>query len=158
MREFSRFLAGLALFAYPALAAGGASSFGSLSGAISVRVSGKQRVLEYCPDNTCERFSAPSRVSEATLSEFAFLYLASASTYTGLEPFRSREAPPRVASIVAAHSAACPGRQQPQLTACVLLTLQKASGIQVHFVRHDEGVEAVTPVSLEAALRSRGSL
>ena len=35
------------------------SNFGALSSNIAIRTERGQRVLEYCPDSTCERFVAP---------------------------------------------------------------------------------------------------
>src|SRR5882757_4733278 len=48
-------------------------------------------VLEFCPDNTCEGFSASRNVPKATLKDFAFLYIYYYSDYYALPKWRTEE-------------------------------------------------------------------
>src|SRR5512140_2158135 len=68
------------------------AGFGSLSPAIALRTESGQHVLEYCPDNTCERFVAPASSSLVALADFAYLYLHKVSGYFYLAPFKKAEA------------------------------------------------------------------
>jgi len=47
----------------------------------SVKLNEKRRVMEFCPDETCDGFVASSDVSVATLKDFAYLYIYFFSEY-----------------------------------------------------------------------------
>ena len=128
------------------------ASFGPLSPSIAIRTERGQRVLEYCPDNTCERFVAPSSSSQA-LADFAFLYLYKVSGYFYLAEFKKVEAPARAKFLAARHSRRCPQPEESNAIACLLRFLQHENHIRISFTRQDEGQVSVVPVNLEEELR-----
>jgi hypothetical protein len=133
------------------------SSFGSLSSNIAIRTEHGQRVLEYCPDNTCERFVAPASSSQQALANFAFLYLYKVSGYFYLAEFKKTEAAARAKSLVSRHSRRCPQPEELNAVACLLRFLQHENHIRISFTRQDEGQVSVVPVSLEEELRRAGA-
>jgi hypothetical protein len=48
----------------------------------------KGRVLEFCPDNTCDGFRASTSVSRSDLKNFAYLYIYFFSDYYALGEWR----------------------------------------------------------------------
>ncbi len=132
------------------------SSFGSLSSNIAIRTERGQRVIEYCPDNTCERFVATASSHQA-LADFAFLYLYKVSGYFYLAAFKKVEAPARAKSLVSRHSRRCPQPEELNAVACLLRFLQHGNHIRISFTREDEGQVSVVPVNLEEELRRAGA-
>ena len=132
------------------------SMFGSLAPSIAARVSSGHRMLEYCPDNTCERFITSSRVPARALADFAYLYLATVSGYTALQHFKAAEAPQRVSELLSKYSTACAAPDHPQPLGCVLRALQRKHHINIQFVRYDEGQENIVPLVLETEFRRTG--
>jgi hypothetical protein len=132
-------------------------SFASLSPNIFVRSEGGQRVLEYCPDNTCERFVAPATSSQEALADFAFLYLYKVSGYYVLGTFKTTEAPARVKPILSRYVQHCPQPEESKAIACLLRSLQRGNHIAIAFTRQDEGQVSVVPINLEKQLRRTGA-
>jgi hypothetical protein len=131
--------------------------FGSLSSTISLRTQRGQHVLEYCPDNTCERFVAPDSSSQESLADFAYLYLYRVSGYFYLASFKKEEAPARVQSLRSQHSKLCPQPEETAACMCLLRSLARESRIRIFFTRQDEGQVSVVPIELEEALRRIGT-
>ena len=114
--------------------------FGSLSPNITMRTEYGQRVLEYCPDNTCARFAAPEKTSsQEALADFAFLYLCRVSAYYVLGTFKTTEAPALVKPVLSRNARRCPQAEEVEASACVLRSLQRENHIRIAFTRQDEG-------------------
>ena len=124
-------------------------SFGSQ---LTAQVRGEIRVISYCPDNTCEVFSAPAKTSEGNLAEFALAYLFYASGYTYLEAFVRGAGQSEAHSILDRERGTCASSDQIELASCVLQSLARRHSISVTLVRQDEGARIQTPVRLKAEL------
>lgn len=100
----------------------------------------KGRVLEFCPDNTCDGFVRSERVPTAELKDFAFLCAYFFSDYVYLEDFRRREAARLTAENILSRSAYrdCRGKTAKESARCVLLALSRNGRIRLIFVRYDE--------------------
>jgi len=133
------------------------AGFGSLSPAIALRTEGGQHVLEYCPDNTCERFVAPASASQVALADFGYLYLHKVSGYFYLASFKKAEAQPRTKSLLAQYSKHCAQPEEAAAWPCLLRLLARENHIRVFSTRQDEGHVSVVPIELEEALRRVGA-
>ena len=49
------------------------------------------RLLEFCPDGTCDGFVSSGNISVATLRDFAYLYVYFFSDYTYLDDWRKTD-------------------------------------------------------------------
>ena len=119
---------------------------------ITSELEGKSRVISYCPDNTCEAFSAPAGTPENALADFALTYLFYASGYTYLDTFVTRDGQAEAHSIIARNRGSCANDNQLQLASCVLLSLAQRHSIRVASVVFDEGARRETPVRLKTRL------
>lgn len=147
-----------ALVVAPALVPGSTSGGGAMSvlthsfGDQITSELGKTRVISYCPDNTCETFSAPASTPESSLADFALTYLFYASGYTYLDTFVSGEGEAQAHSILERNRGACSSGDQLQLASCVLLSLARRYSIRVTSVVFDEGARHETPVRLKTTV------
>src|SRR5713101_5992826 len=98
-------------------------------------------VLEFCPDNTCDGFSASHNVPKATLRDFAFLYIYYYSDYYALPEWRAKEEVKHTAERVLSKPPyrSCQRGNDSESARCVLLDLSRHAGIRVLFIRYDEG-------------------
>ena len=95
---------------------------------VKVRTSAAQTVIEYCPDNTCERFSVPGRnVVLAKGSAVAFLY--GVSDYAYLAEFQAGPPPDQLQQLLARFASIHPLR---------LRGLVRARAARVHLVHCSE--------------------
>ena len=127
--------------------------FGSLRLDLELRSEHHGWSLEYCPDNTCERFSCHTGSCDASLLDFGFLYLSHVSGYTYLSHFRGEEAPTVTPSLLARYKDVCPQSAERDAVVCILRTLHKNAKVRMSFVRYDEGERNEEPVDLEEELR-----
>lgn len=124
----------------------------SLGDQISSRAGRTSRVISYCPDNTCESFTAPRGTSEAKLADFALTYLFYASDYSYLRNFVTRDGQALAHAIVGRNRGECVGADELQRASCVLLAFARRQSVRVASGRYDEGVRSETPVKLEVTL------
>lgn len=120
------------------------------SGGPAVAVKQGGRLVEYCPDNTCEVFSLRSGKATGALTDFTLAYLYAVSDYIYLEEFQSRTDLQEVAQLLRRYEANCPQPTQKAAARCVAARLAAKHSIRVTFVRFDEGRKYSEPVSLEA--------
>jgi hypothetical protein len=106
---------------------------------ISVSSTAGDIVVEYCPDNTCEVFTAPRPADIREIEDFAYVYLFTKSTYSNLQEFRQRGRSGRVGAVLDRYSAGCQQIQAQEAARCVLSRLAAKYEIRVEFVRYDEG-------------------
>lgn len=111
----------------------------------SVKVKTKQRVLEFCPDNTGDGFVASQSVSFSTLKDFAFLYIYFFSDYVELPEWRGHAEAKSVSERVLAKAEyrRCKIADSREAARCVLLSLSQNEAIRLIFVRYDEGARNV---------------
>jgi len=119
----------------------------ALGPAVKLQQLPRRSLVEYCPDNTCDRFEAKGPKSLALLHDFAYLYLYAHGQYLYLADFKA--SPSAYASeVVGRHSSSCLGAAVPANVTCVLKLLQRQLGITYAFVRYDEGHRCTVPESL----------
>jgi hypothetical protein len=68
----------------------------------TVGIKNHGKLLEFCPDGTCDGFVASGDVSAMELSDFAFLYVYFFSDYTYLADWRGTETAQKAADRVLA--------------------------------------------------------
>ena len=115
-----------------------------------VSVKNNGRLVEYCPDNTCEVFSVRSGKERAALADFALAYLYSVSGYVYLEEFQARTDFHEVSQLLMRYKANCPQLGQREAARCVAARLATKHPIRVTFVRYDERRKYSMPISLES--------
>lgn len=106
----------------------------------SVEYRSKDRVLEFCPDNTCDGFKAANEASLGDLRDFAYLYIYFFSDYYVLEDWRGDAASKETADRVLSRSQYqnCKRESDLESAKCVLGTLSRNGRIELLFVRYDE--------------------
>lgn len=115
----------------------------------SVSVKNNGRLVEYCPDNTCEVFSLRSAQASAVLADFTLAYLYAVSNYVYLEEFQSRTDLQEINRLVMRYQANCPQPAPRAAARCIAARLATIHPIRVTFVRYDERRKYSEPVSLE---------
>lgn len=98
------------------------------------------KLLEFCPDNTCDGFVAAGPVSVDALKEFAYLYIYFFSDYYILQEWRNQEAARKAAEDILSKPEyrGCRGENSRETARCVLLDLSRDGKIKLIFVRYDE--------------------
>ena len=106
----------------------------------SIEYKPKLRVLEFCPDNTCDGFEAASDVSKAELRDFAYLYIYFFSDYYVLQKWREKAEPKETAQrlLSKAEYRDCKAENSAEATKCVLRNLSAKGRIKLVFIRYDE--------------------
>lgn len=111
----------------------------ALGSAISAREEPHRVIVEYCPDNTCERFVGYGDTSLATLKDFAFTYLFGLSDYAYLTQFQQGGSSTEVNAVLRRYHDWCPINDERAAAACIAGSLYRRNRIQLSFVRLDEG-------------------
>jgi len=94
--------------------------FGSLRPDVELRPEQGGWSLQYCPDNTCERFCCSTSKCDGSLLDFSFLYLSHISGYTVLSEFKRKEAPHATPGVLARHRASCHQSSERDAVVCIL--------------------------------------
>src|SRR6266540_3994560 len=91
----------------------------------SIALHQKQRLLEFCPDNTCDAFVAARDVSVTELKDFAYLYIYFLSDYYALQEWRNRDQSRNTAESVLSRPEYrnCRGESSGESARCVLRQL-----------------------------------
>jgi len=126
---------------------------------ITLKESNTQKIVEYCPDNTCNIIKAPKNISNQTLGDFSFLYLYYASgcihlikSYDNSVPFHE-SARKYTPIVMAKYKHLCKG-DELETASCIMLKLAKQNNIQLYFSRYDEGHKSTTYESNDDSLRT----
>ncbi len=127
--------------------------FGSLRPDVELRSERGGWSLQYCPDNTCERFCCSTSKCDGSLLDFSFLYLSHISGYTALSEFKTKEAPRATRGVLARLRASCQQSSERDAVVCILRALSKTDRIRISFVRYDEGQRNEEAVDLERELQ-----
>jgi hypothetical protein len=123
----------------------------------TVGIKNKGRLLEFCPDGTCDGFVTPGNVSVPTLKNFAYLYVYFFSDYTFLGEWRSKEEAKNTAELILSKPEYrnCKNENSREAARCVLRDLSKAGRIKLIFVRYDEGERHAVPKNLAERLSEK---
>ena len=99
-----------------------------------------QRSIEFCPDNTCDLFTANQKVPVEILEDFAYLFLYFFSDYYVLDEWRSREESVLVARRILSKAPyqVCRIGNEEESARCLLRHLSEKNQIQLYAVRYDE--------------------
>jgi hypothetical protein len=106
----------------------------------TIELKNKGKLLEFCPDNTCDGFVAADPISVGTLKDFAYLYIYFFSDYYVLQDWRTQEEPRKGAESVLSKPEyrRCRGENGREAARCVLLDLSRGGRIKLIFIRYDE--------------------
>jgi hypothetical protein len=124
----------------------------------SVKLNEKRRVMEFCPDETCDGFVASSDVSVATLKDFAYLYIYFFSEYLVYLPeWRSHDEARNTAEHVLSKPEylSCKRGSSREAARCVLLYLSRNGKIKLLFIRYDEGQRNVVRENIAGQLAEK---
>jgi hypothetical protein len=111
---------------------------------LEYRVTQKLKIVEYCPDNTCNIIEAPASIPKETFNDFVFLFLRYASGYVYLKkPYdKSRpfleEAKRFLPHVIEKRKQQCQG-DELDVVSCILNRMADDHGIKIYFSRFDEG-------------------
>lgn len=107
-------------------------------GGIKFHVEKNQFVIEYCPDNTCEKIIATKGMGERAFLNISLLYFKFASGYIYLKDW-NQDALTADASLFAKDQIPdCRGLGGYDLTACALDWGRRAHNMRIYFTRYDE--------------------
>ena len=124
----------------------------------SIEFKAKGRVLEFCPDNTCDGFKAAQGVTREELREFAYLYIYFLSDYAYLREWRegaeARATSERVLSRPQYRG--CRADSSITTARCALRLLSADGRIKLLFIRYDENHRNVVHRDLARELLEKG--
>jgi hypothetical protein len=125
----------------------------------SVELRNNGRLLEFCPDGTCDGFETSGNVSAATLRDFAYLYVYFFSDYTFLGDWRDSEEAKKTAERVLAQPEylTCKNADRRGTARCVLRQLSRNGRIRLIFVRYDEGQRNVVRENIAEELSEKST-
>ncbi len=120
----------------------------------SVELKNNGRLLEFCPDGTCDGFVSSGNVPVATLKDFAYLYIYFFSDYTFLEDWRNAEDAKKAAEQILGNPeySSCKNAGKRDAARCILQDLSRNGKVRLIFVRYDEGERNVVRKNLAEKL------
>jgi hypothetical protein len=126
----------------------------------SVAVKNNGRLLEFCPDNTCNGFVTSGNVTAATLKDFAYLYVYFFSDFTYLEEWRHTDEAKKTAELLLAQpeSRSCRNTDRREAARCVLRDLSRNGRIRLIFIRYDEGERSAVRENIAEKLSDKSAV
>lgn len=123
----------------------------------SLRIKNHGRLLEFCPDGTCDGFVVSGTMPISTLKDFAYLYEYYFSDYTFLDEWRGSAKAKNTAESVLSKPeySGCKGDVGREAARCVLLSLSRGGRVKLIFVRYDEGERNVVRRDLAGQLAEK---
>jgi hypothetical protein len=123
----------------------------------TVAIKNKGRLLEFCPDGTCDGFVTTGNMSVPTLKDLAYLYVYFFSDYTFLDEWRSKEEAKNTGDQILAKPQYknCKNENSREAARCVLRDLSKGGRVKLIFVRYDEGERHAVPKNLAERLSEK---
>jgi hypothetical protein len=120
----------------------------------TVELKNHGRLLEFCPDGTCDGFVTSGNVPIPTLKDFAYLYVFFFSDNVVLDHWRRTEDAKKTAEGVIAKNqyVGCANADRLEAARCVLRDLSRGGRIRLIFVRYDEGERVAVPENLSEEL------
>lgn len=123
---------------------------GSFPDSIKMNV-GREKSIEFCPDNTCDYFVAGTEISVETLKDFAYLYIFFFSDYFVLDEWRNRKESMAIAKkILSKPDYRDCKKDEEDAACCILRKLARTYKIKLYFVRFDEGKRNLVPEDIFA--------
>jgi hypothetical protein len=121
----------------------------------SVEIKNHGRLVEFCPDNTCDAFVASANVPIVRLRDFAYLYVYFFSDFTYLDEWRNTEEARKTAERVLVQPvySICKSENSREAARCILKNLSRNGRIELIFVRYDEGERNVVRENLAEKLK-----
>jgi len=112
------------------------------------------KLLEFCPDGTCDGFVASGNVSLPTLRDFAYLYVYFFSDNVTLDDWKGMEDAKKTADRVLGQTQylGCKNVDSREAARCVLGVLSRKGRIRLIFVRYDEGERHAVRENLQEKL------
>jgi hypothetical protein len=126
----------------------------------SIKLKNRGRLLEFCPDETCDEFVASNDVSVATMKDFAYLYIYYFSDYLVYLPeWRNHNDAKNTAERVLSKPEyrSCKKDDSREAARCVLLELSRNGKIKLLSIRYDEGARNVVPENIAEQLSEKKS-
>lgn len=123
----------------------------------TVEIKNHGRLLEFCPDGTCDGFVVSGCTPVATLKDFAYLYEYFFSDYTYLSEWRARQEAKAAAEQVLSKPEflSCKRDTMKETARCVLVNLSRNGHVRLIFVRYDEGERNVVREDLTKHLAEK---
>jgi hypothetical protein len=126
----------------------------------TVEIKDHGKLLEFCPDGTCDGFVTSGNVSLSTLKDFAYLYVYFFSDNLTLDDWKRTEGAKETADRVLGQNQylACKNADRREAARCILRDLSSNGRIRLIFVRYDEGERHAVRENLQERLaNSAGS-
>ncbi|MCA2997735.1 MAG: hypothetical protein ING75_03945 [Rhodocyclaceae bacterium] len=112
-----------------------------------------KRVITFCPDNTCDKFTAGASTSFVDLKTLSFLYLYFFSDYYVLQEWRSRvDVRSKVEEILKGAKDGCVRETARARAACLLVRAERLGQMKLAMTRFDENREVVTRTHLKSRM------
>lgn len=123
----------------------------------SIKIKNKARLLEFCPDGTCDGFVVGGSMPVGTLKDFSYLFVYFFSDYTFLDEWRAHQDAKNIADRILSkpeyHN--CKNDSSRDSARCVLLDLTSKAKIKLIFVRYDEGERHAVPREITELLAAK---
>jgi len=116
----------------------------------SIAFKNQGHLIEFCPDNTCDAFSAKASVSQSALEDLAYLYEFYFSGFAYLEDWRTENGAKEAAEQVLAKPQYRQCREERGRSAarCIVEQIGGAGQVRLLFIRYDENQRNVVPMNL----------
>jgi hypothetical protein len=123
----------------------------------TVEIKNNGRLLEFCPDGTCDGFVTSGNMSVPALKDFAYLYVYFFSDYTILDEWRGKVEAKEIAVEVLSNPEylSCRSENDREAARCVLRNLSRDGRVKLIFIRYDEGARNVVHEDLAARLSQK---
>ena len=120
----------------------------------SIEFKNHGHLIEFCPDNTCDGFSAEEIVPHSALEDLAYLYEFYFSGFAYLEDWRREKGAKAAAEQVLAKPEYrhCHTESERSAARCVVQDIGSRGRVRLLFIRYDEHQRNVVPMNLAQAL------
>lgn len=115
----------------------------------------EKKSVEFCPDNTCDLFTADEKVPFTNLEDFAYLYIYFFSDYYVLKEWRNKKVVRLSTSQILKKSnyKFCKNLNDKEMARCLLRHLSHNGQIKLYMVRYDENNRNIVRINVVKATR-----